>query len=884
MVGVVAIEPGGPGVAASEVDPLGAPYLPGRFTVPARPPTFLRRKRLHDHLDLGLTTPLTMVNGAAGAGKTLLVADWADGLDGPVAWLTADSELTPGLFWAYLLQALRGQGVLTPAEVGSPADAQQVDDKLLARLAVGLAARERPVVVVLDEYHRVTDPAISEQVEFVLQHAGPGLRLVLVTRTEPLLPLHRYRAAGTLTEVRNAELAFTPKETMGLLALHGLELSLDASRALVERTEGWAAGLRLCALAAQDADDAEIYLKEFEAGQSTVADYLLGEVLTRQSSETQDLLLRVSVLDRFSPGLANTLTGRRDAEPILEGLRRRNAFVESLGHSRYRLHPLLREILRSHLEVTRPGLRPRLHRRAAHWLHRCGYLPEALGHGAAAGDWEFTAAAVVDDLAIGQLFTGLRAEALAGLFSRMPAETTGPAAELIRAARALNRHDVGRGLAHLHHAEQTLATEASDPTAAQLSCALLEAHAARLTGAPGRAEKAARSARQLQDDVPAGLLERHPELNALLLTDLGTVLLWAGRFQEARDALGTVVASPAGAATALPRQESLSHLALMDYLDGWLDRAEHKALAALTETERYGLPPSSGSGVGHLVRAAVAVERDELDEAQRLLDEAAPFGPAGHEDPVTAGARALTTARLRLAQGDTAAALAATGATITADVVSPWERGRAAALTCAAHLAEGRPEAAARALLAAPDDQAACVVQAARALLAVGHPDAALELLESVPPDGEAGPAVTVPALLVRAQAHSQAGDPAAARRILNRALLEARRERLRRPFLEAGPWVLRMLGTGAREPLAEDWLLRNSGQGATGPLVVEELSARERDVLMRLAQLMSTEEIAADLYVSVNTVKTHLKGVFRKLGVNRRTDAVRRARELGLL
>ncbi|WP_261717481.1 LuxR C-terminal-related transcriptional regulator [Streptomyces sp. FZ201] len=878
--GVVTVEPSGPGGAATELDPLGAPYLPGRFTVPARPPTFLRRKRLHDHLDEALTTPLTMVNGAAGAGKTLLVADWADGLDLPVCWLTADADLAPGLFWAHLMQSLHGQGVLTPGEVGSPADADQVDCKLLARLAVGLAGHQGPVVVVLDEFHRVTDPGIGEQLDFVLQHAGPALRLVLVTRTEPLLPLHRYRAAGTLTEIRNAELAFTPEETVGLLRLHGLDLPLATCRCLVERTEGWAAGLRLCALAAQDADDAEAYLKEFEAGQSTVADYLLGEVLTLQSPETQDLLLRVSILDRFTPALADALTGRDDAERILEGLRRRNAFVESLGHSRYRLHPLLREILRSHLEVTRPGLRRRLHRLAAQWLHYSGHLPEALAHAAAAGDWEFTAAALVDDLAIGQLFTGLRAGDLAGLFSGMTARTTTPAAELIRAARALDHRDVTRGLAHLHRAEQTLATEATDPTAAQLSCALLEAHAARLTGAPGRAEKAARSAQGLAEEVRDERLERHPELNALLLTHLGATHLWAGRFDEARDALGAVVASPVGAATALPRQECLSHLALIDYLEGWLDRAERKALAALAEAGRYGLPPTSGSSVGHLVRAVVAVERDELDLAERLLGEAAGFGPGGADDPVTAAGRALATARLRLAQGDLPAALAATEPTFTAETVSPWERGRAAALASAAHLAGGDPETAARALLDAPDGQTPCAVQAARALLATGHPEAAIELLDAAPPEADAGPAVTVPALLARAQAHSLAGDSTAARRVLSRALLEARRERLRRPFLETGPWLHRML---AHDP-TEKWLTGTTKPGGTAPLVVEDLSEREHDVLVRLARMMSTEEIAADLYVSVNTVKTHLKGVFRKLAVNRRTDAVRRARELGLL
>lgn len=158
----------------------------------------------------------------------------------------------------------------------------------------------------------------------------------------------------------------------------------------MDHTGGWAAGLRLCALAARESPDPERYLKEFEAGRSTVADYLLAEVLKRRTAETQDLLLRVSILERLCPDLANALTQRTDAEPILAELHRENAFVEDLGHSWYRLHPLFREILRAHLRERCPGLEPELHQRAARWLLRSGFLPETMAHGAAAGDWDFT--------------------------------------------------------------------------------------------------------------------------------------------------------------------------------------------------------------------------------------------------------------------------------------------------------------------------------------------------------------------------------------------------------------------------------------------------------------------------------------------------------------
>ncbi|WP_308114145.1 LuxR C-terminal-related transcriptional regulator [Streptomyces brasiliscabiei] len=892
MSAVAGSEESRPGPVVPSADPQGDPFLRTRFAVPARPVTFFRRTRLVDHLDHALRTPLTVVNGSAGAGKTLLVADWATGLDRPVAWLTTEAgDQGPGMFWAYFLQALRTAGVPLPPETGCPADAGRVDRTLLTRLAAELGARDRPVIVVLDEYDRVTHPEIADQLEFVLHHAARGLRLVLVTRTEPLLPLHRHRTAGDMTEIRNAELAFTAEEAAVLLDLHGLRLPVPLARTLVERTRGWAAGLRLCALAARENPDPETYLKRFEAERTAVADFLLAEVLDRQPPETQDLLLRVSVLDRFSPELADALTERADAAGILAALHRSNAFVEDLGHARYRLHPLFGEILRAHLRLRHPGLEPELHRRAARWLRRSGTLTEALGHGAAAGDWEFTAGALVDDLAIGRLFTGLRSDDLTELFSAMGPEATSPAANLVRAARELSRCELDRGLTHLRHAERSLAGEedrteadgAPGPAAARLSCLLLEALAARLAGSPGRAELVAGTAERLRERVPADLLDRHPELTALLLAHLGSTRLWAGRFDEARAALSLVADAAGDASTALPREDCLGRLALIDYLNGWPGRAERKALAARTVSERYGLPQPSGFGVAPLVLAAVAVDRDELRLARAHLDAAAHADPA-MRDPVTEAGRALATARLLLAHGDTRAALAATEPAVTADVASPWAEGHAALVASAVRLARGRPEEAAALLRAVPGHQPVCAVGEARARLAAGTPRDALALLDGVLSESRAGPAVTVRALLVRAEAAHALGDRAAVRRLVAQALHEARRERLRRPFAEAGGWLRPVLDTPSLRGLATGWLTPGPDRPEDRPPVVEELSGRERDVLRRLDRMMSTEEIAADLCVSVNTVKTHLKSVFRKLAVNRRNDAVRRARELRLL
>ncbi|CAM5737279.1 HTH-type transcriptional regulator MalT [Streptomyces afghaniensis] len=539
-----------------------------------------------------------------------------------------------------------------------------------------------------------------------------------------------------------------------------------------------------------------------------------------------------------------------------------------------------------------PGLEPELRGRAARWLRRSGALHEALVQGAAADDWEFTANAVVDDLAIGQLFTGLHSEDLSALFARMSPEATGPAPDLVRAARELARHDLDHGLPHLDRAERDLAANGSDRAPVRLGCALLEALAARMTGSPDRAERAAEEARALRQDVPAHRLDAHPEVTALLLTHLGSARLWAGRFDAARDALSAVAGHPGGAAMALPRWEALGHLALIDYLNGRPGPAEHKALAAADQAERYSLPRRSGSGIAPLVLAAVLIDRDELDDAQALLDAAAASRPLTG-DPVAEAGRTLTRGRLLLARGDARAALAAAEASVPAAVSSPWAEDHAALLASAAHLARGRPESARAVVERVAHHRTACAVEAARARLAAGHAEGALDMIDSLPEDDRPGPAVTIRATLVRAQVAYERGDPVTARRLVARALLDGRRGHLRRPFLEAGPWLRPLLSTGRLRELADGWLLSRPGPHhdprPTVPdrhpaLAVEDLSAREGDVLRLLAEMRSTEEIAADLHVSVNTVKTHLKSIYRKLAVSRRSDAVRRARERRLL
>ncbi|MFD8737392.1 LuxR C-terminal-related transcriptional regulator [Streptomyces sp. NPDC059618] len=886
---------------AGLLTPGGDPLLAVRFTVPDLTETFVRRPRLVERLTEGVQGPLTLVNGPAGAGKTLLVAHWISTRDRPedVAWLTVEHEDTgPGIFWTYVLESLRRHGAAVPDDIGSPSSPGDVDHSLLTRLAAWLSERPEPVVLVLDEFDRVGASAeVADELQFVLRHAGGGLRLVVVSRTEPQLPLHRYRAAGAVAEVRGADLAFVPGETAALLRHHDIRLSEDGTRSLTEWTRGWAAGLRLCILAAQHVDDPDTFIKNFEAGQSTLADFLLAEVLEAQSQETQDLLLRSSILDQIHPDLANALTGRDDADPILAGLQHANAFVEAIGHSWYRLHPLFAEILRVHLRVRLPGVEPELHRRAARWLSGEGLLAEALPHAAGAGEWELAADRFVDELAIGELLTGLDAERLDGLFAAMPLDAAGPAACLVRAARELVRHDVGRGLDYLRRAGENLGEDGADTAALRLSHALLRVFAARLTGSADRAQAAADDMTAAEPALPAERLERHPELSALMLTGLGSAQLWAGRFDAARASLAAAARTDDGPSTACPRHESLSRLALIDLLCGRPGRAESHARAAVAEAERSGLPPAARTGVAQLVLAAVAVDRDDLVAAQTHLDEATASGTAPH-DPVETAGLALLRSHLLLAKGHPKEALRVLQELRRPPQgvePSPWVRDRAALAMSTAHLALGDPLAAADVLSEEGATGPEAAALAARARLATGDREAARVLLDGLSPEPDEGPGVVVRVLLARAQTADALGDDSTAQRLMARALRTARPEHLRRPFLEAGPWLRTFVRHRPVLAQGHEWLpgtaaVRGAGQAppaGTQPLaepVIEALSEREQEVLERLAQMMSRDEIAADLHLSVNTVKTHLKSVYRKLAATRRGEAVRRARDLHLL
>ncbi|MGW7437057.1 LuxR C-terminal-related transcriptional regulator [Streptomyces sp. NPDC054849] len=906
--------------------------LTARFAVPAVPKLLVHRPELLKRLTAGVQGPLTLINGPAGSGKTVLTAHWvADGLaPRPPVWLTVEPDDAPGAFWAYVLEALHRGGVALPAGVGRPTRAEGVTRSFLVRLAEALAGCPQPVVLVLDQFDTAQPPAMTEGLDFVLRHAAGGLRIVLTSRTDSLLPLHRYRAAGEIAEIRHADLRFTDEDAEALLDEHRLDISPAGIRLLMERTEGWAAGVRLCALAMQSSADPEDFLRQFAADRTTIADYLLREVLDAQPPATQDLLLRVCVTDRVHPDLADELTGRDDATRTLAGLARDNAFLEQIDASAwYRLHPLFAEVLRAHLRQRHPGLEPLLHGRAARWLARTGRITEAVLQAAAAGDWQFASAQLADNLAIGRLFTGLEAEQLGRAFAGMPADPTGAAPALVAAACRLAAQDVPGCEAALRRADSYLTADSAP--AVRLGRAFVGVLAGRLAADPAATERAAADADRLFRELPPPLLAGHPELRALVLAGLGAVELGAGRLDHAERALTAAVEACGEPGTEYPLCDALGSLALVALRRGRLRQAAEHARASLAVAEQSALPPERLSGADHLVLAGVAVEQDDLPAARRHLDLALAATASGPRPELAAvvGA-AVIGARLAASEGDGEAALALLRAAGTAGApagLPRWAVDELAVAESAAHLARGDATTALQVLdaLAGVDgvdgvdegDEGDGVrpehaVARARALLAAGRPDRASQALASLSGDDNTATPVRARACLLRAEIAAADGDTEEARRRLGEALGFARPEELRRMFVESGPWVRRILRGDPHLAQLHGWLpSRTPGHPRTpqagrqpsvagppvvgqqvvpvvgpvvGPPVVEPLSRRETEVLRKAAQLLSTEEIAAELYVSANTVKTHLKSIYRKLCVTRRSEAVHRAQDLGML
>jgi len=398
------------------------PVPAAKITAPGVPERAVQRPRITKLIAEGVRwCQLTVVTGPPGAGKTTALALWAVTEPGIVAWVCLDEfDNRPGVFWSYVVAALRESGLTLPRALPAAVRGRAGDHMFLLELAAALAVQDPPVTLVLDDLHLLTNPAVLDGLDYVLRNVGPGLRLVVSSRMEPLLPVHRYRLAGELAEIRASDLAFSTAEAGLLLARHGSTLTAGRLERLTRRTEGWAAGLCLAAVSLGAHPDPDQFVTELAAEDSAVTGYLVEEVLNTWPPQIRDVLLGTSILDQVSAEAAIELTGTKQAAGILSALARANAFIQPIGSGWYRYHPLFAEVLRLKLRREHPDRMATLHQRAARWYERNGLLTDAVRHAAQAGDWQLAAGMVIEDLAIGQILEPRGGQVLAGEFASMP--------------------------------------------------------------------------------------------------------------------------------------------------------------------------------------------------------------------------------------------------------------------------------------------------------------------------------------------------------------------------------------------------------------------------------------------------------------------------------
>jgi LuxR family maltose regulon positive regulatory protein len=749
------------------------------------------RPRLVARLDAGLEMGhrLALVSAPAGYGKTTLLSEWVATLTGPVAWLTLDADDSNIIrFWAYLIAALRaarvghrdteaqsgslrriGQHALEMLESSGTTAAHAVATSLLNDLA-SLVER---VVLVLDDYHTISDGAIHDEVAFMLEHQPPQMHLVLATRADPPLPLSRLRARGQLTELRAADLRFTPAEAATFLnRTMGLGLTAEAVSALAGRCEGWIAGLQLAALSIQGRSDHQEFIQAFAGSHHYILEYLTDEVLQRQPESLRRFLAETSILHRLCAPLCDQLTGRDDSADVLAELDRRNLFITALDGERrwFRYHPLFADLLAAHRQRLGASDVRDLHRRAADWYGKNGFASEAIQHALDAQDYRLASRLIVDNWR--RLFHQGWLNTAAHWLESLPP--------------AMVREIAPLGIAHCW----TLFVRGE------------------FTRIPAHLEDVTRAFDQA---VAGGELPAiHPEYR----------IVW-----HQVQLLQAVVARL--------RQDIA---AANDHVA--------QALAAIGAV-REALGPAFAdlaSGACHFQMGHNHLAAGELEQAADCFSRSAPHSRAAGNLFATASA-VSEFARIRMRQGRLAEAEAA----------------------CREALAlAGQPEYAGW--------PAFCLVQMALAevLCESGRLDEAWDCLQPGLETGRRSGHVLHLAYghLTAARLQHRSGNATAAHAALQAA--QALAATIENPSLREAVAVV------ARE------LTLPSPQPKTEPLV-EPLTERERQVLRLICEGRSNQEIAADLVVALDTVKRHVSNIYGKLGVQRRTQAVRKARELGL-
>ncbi|HEX8861056.1 MAG TPA: LuxR C-terminal-related transcriptional regulator [Actinomycetes bacterium] len=901
-----------------------------KFHVP--PGGFVPRPRLLARLAQGIGRGLTVVCTPAGFGKTTLLAEWARRSRRPVAWLSLDAgDNDPARFWRYVIAALERArpGVCAPiaALLSGPqsppleAVATAVINQLTALPVEG------EVTLILDDYHLIEAPPVHGSVRFLLNRLPVGLRLVIASRADPPLPLARLRANGQLAELRAADLRFTLEETAAFLReATGLELPVASVAALQERTEGWAVGVHLAALSLQGHADPAGFVGAFSGSHRYVLDYLTEEVLARQPEQVIRFLLETSVLDRLSGPLCDAVTGRTDSQALLEGLERANLFLIPLDEVRgwWRYHHLFADLLRARLAHEEPERAPELHRAAAAWHEEHGFADEAVRHALAAGEAAWAARLV--ERYVEALLRRSEGATLNRWLAALPAEAVHARARLCvaQAVRAIVGGRLEAVEPLLADAERAFATSGDEPHEPSVGrarsvlanvpagIAFLRADLARHRGDPARAVA-------FDQQALTHLDEDDWLLRSQVAWNLGAADWLRGRLTRAEHALAEVVADR--------RAAGEGYLAMRVAYDlGQVRRAQGRLGAALAGYQQWlegGAEVDrqlAHVGMAYVGLAEVLYERDELEAAyDNATRGVALCRRLAFTQPLATGLGLL--ARIRRAQGDAAGALEAIGQAeqvpLSPQVVAllnPVPAWRARLLLARGEVAEAARWAEDRGMGA--DDQPSYPREGeylvlARVLLAQRQPDRALGLLgwlrTQAAAQQRAGSLIEADAL--EALARAARGDQTGGLTALAEALGLAAPEGYVRVFVDEGLPMARLLGGLAAAQRSGQVALpaalpahyldrlgrafqpgrprlapRTTSDRAAVAEPVEPLSDRELQVLRLLAAGRSNQQIADELVVVLDTVKKHVGHILDKLGAANRTQAVARARALGLL
>lgn len=839
------------------------PLLGSKLEPPDPPPGLVERPRLGRVLDAGRHAPITLVNAPPGWGKSVLLSRWARVTGFRVGWFGVEDGDDPR-FWSYLRAALNSAGRFERDALPSPDEAPQ--EVFLARLAAVLADLREPVTVVLDDFHRIRDPRVLKGLEYLVQHAGRALRMVIVTRGGPGPPLTRLRLTGAVTVLQAAELCFTVAETVELLAALGLELPDRYTRILLRRTEGWPAGLRLAAMSMGGHCDPLRFVDGLSGDHETIAGYFTSEVLDGLDGGHLEVLLCGSVLERLTGGLADALTGRSDGERILAELWDGGAFLDPVGDRRsaYRCHRLFGEFLRRELARRAPRRVPDLHRRAAAWYAAQGSSPDALRHALLSSNWRMATDLLADnwpDLVLSSSDRPLGASGPA------PPENVLRNDPDLALACALNQHILGDRRGTDRYLRLTRdRTGAGDHRVTAI-------HLARSVAAGDVTAMFAQASRLLAQP------EDGDRTRSVALSALGTARLATGDLHTAEQALDDGLAAAERAGLERVQVVCLSKLAVVRALLGELHLAGRTAQDSLGSAR---IP--AAYGYARLALAITHHEWGKADEAARYLDLADGTG-----DRLLAALISIVrlwSLQAGRSQAGADQALREARRRLTGWAVPRYIAHRFTAAEAALRTNIGDTGTAARLLADQVETSgysAPLAVALARTQLRNGDLDAAIRTAAGAP-DMELGSSLE--AGLLEALAADRLGQDRHASTTLEKALQRADRERFRGVFIREGPAARRLLSAHLESgtaywPFVMD-IIECAAERTDHP--VAPLTERELTVLRYLQSVLTTEEIAAELQVSVNTMKTHMRHIYRKLTASRRREAVRKAREAQLL